>query len=208
MTFSFARDRAEYDRFRSRAAQVVDLGSPFPGWPFRSTTGQVDLCELNEFSGEDFARALETLARTYGDESVSLVVVRPEPDEYHVPDLGHFPCFSVPTRDLARSYWEAVSYEPQGDPGGSVLYADAFAIFGGSGEWAVWGQREWEVVAVHAEGTARPWRDGTDIFVSPRTAVDRFIQPELGGSRWSREQIDAFVSVVSGPSSLRSAGRS
>ena len=181
-------------------AQVVDPDAPFPGWPFRSTGGEVDLCEFNEFSGDDFARTLETLAGAHGDEGVSFVMVRPEPDEYHVPDLGHFPCFSVPIQDIVRSYCEAVSYEPQGDPGGSVLYADAFAIFGESGAWAVWGQRDWEVVAVYADGQARPWRDGTDIFVSPRTAVDRFIQPELGGSRWSREQIDAFVSLLEGGS--------
>ncbi|GAB2481418.1 hypothetical protein GCM10027063_24380 [Promicromonospora xylanilytica] len=92
-----------------------------------------------------------------------------------------------------------MSYEPPGDPGGAVLYADAFAIFGESGSWAVWGQRDWEVVLVREEGTTRPWREQTDIFVSPEVAVQRFIQPELGGSRWSRAEIDGFVSRMSDP---------
>jgi hypothetical protein len=55
------------------------------------------------------------------------------------------------------------------------------------------------VVVVHDEGSERPWREHTDIFVSPEVAVDRFIQPELGGSKWSGEETDAFVSRMSDP---------
>ena len=199
MTYTFARDRSEYDGFLSRMRQVVDPGKRLPAWPFRSVLGQVDVCEYNEFSDDDFAEALEALARAHDDDRISLVVVDPDPEEYQIRDLKHFPAFSVPTGDIGSSYWEAVSHEPQGDPGGAVLYADAFAIFGESGSWAVWGQRDWEVVLVRAEGTTRPWRGQTEIFVSPEVAVQRFIQPELGGSRWSREEIDGFVSRMSDP---------
>lgn len=197
MTYTFACDRSEYGAFLTRMRQVIDPGTRLPAWPFRSELGQVDVCEYNEFSDDGFAKALEVLARVHGDESISLVVVDPDPEEYHIRDLGHFPCSSVPTGHIGSSYWEAVSYEPQGDPGGAVLYADTFAIFGESGSWAVWGQRDWEVVVVRAEGTTRSWREQTDIFVSPEVAVQRFIQPELGGSRWSREEIDGFVSRMS-----------
>jgi hypothetical protein len=38
-----------------------------------------------------------------------------------------------------------------------------------------------------------------DIFLSPEAAVQRFIQPELGGSRWRREAIDAFISRMRDP---------
>lgn len=203
MTYNFARDWSEYDNFRSRMGRVVNPESPLPGWPFRSVHGQVDLCEYNEFSDEDFTHALEILAREHGEESISLVVTAPAPGEYHIPDLGHFPCFSVSTRDIANSYWEAVAYEPQGDPGGAVLYADAFAIFGESSKWAVWGQRDWEMVVVYAEGSARPWRDHTDIFLPPDVAVDRFIMPELSGTKWSREETDGFVARMSDPQARR-----
>ena len=199
MTYTFARDRAEYDASLARMAQVVDPGARLPAWPFRSKQGQVDLCEYNEFSDDDFTKALEVLARVHNDESISLVVVDPDPEEYHIRDLGHFPSFSVPTSDVGRSYWDAVSYEPHDDPGAAVLYADTFAIFGESGTWSVWGQRDWEVVVVHAEGSARPWREHTDIFLPPAVAVERFIQPELDGSKWSREETDVFVSRMSDP---------
>jgi hypothetical protein len=179
--------------------QVVNPGTRLPDWPFRSKQGQVDLCEYNEFSDDEFTNALEVLARVHGDESISLVVVKPDPEEYHIQDLEHFPSFSVPTVDIGTSYWEAVSYEPQGDPGGAVLYADAFAIFGESGSWAVWGQRDWEVAVIQAKSATRPWREKTDIFVSPEVAVQRFIQPELGGSRWSAEEIDGFISRMNDP---------
>ncbi|MFD2025080.1 hypothetical protein [Promicromonospora aerolata] len=148
MTYTFARDRSEYGAFLTRMWQVIDPGTRLPAGPFRSELGQVDVCEYNEFSDDDFAKALEVLGRVHGDESISLVVVDPDPEEYHIRDLGHFPCFSVPTGDIGSSYWEAVSYEPQGDPGGAVLYADTFAIFGESGSWAVWGQRDGFVARV------------------------------------------------------------
>ncbi|WP_454860619.1 hypothetical protein [Promicromonospora soli] len=199
MTYTFARDRSEYDVFLYRMGQVVDPGSRLPAWPFCSKQGQVDLCEYNEFSDDDFTEALEALARVHGDERISLVVVDPDPEEYHIRSLGHFPSFSVPTTDIRSSYWDAVSYEPHDDPGAAVLYADAFAIFGESGTWSVWGQRDWEVVVVHAEDSVRPWREHTDIFLPPEVAVERFIQPELGGSKWSREETDLFVSWMSDP---------
>ncbi|MFI6425839.1 hypothetical protein [Promicromonospora sp. NPDC050880] len=199
MTYTFARDRAEYDAALADMARVVDPGVRLPAWPFRSKQGQVDICEYNEFSDDDFTKALEVLARAHGDDRISMVVVDPDPEEYHIRDHGHFPCFTVPTDDIQGSYWDAVSYEPQDDPGAAVLYADTFTIFGNSGRWAVWGQRDWEVAVIHAEGTARPWREGTDIFVSPETAVSRFIQPDLGGSRWSRDETDSFVARMSEP---------
>lgn len=199
MTYTFARDRAEYDAVLAEMARVVDPGMRLPAWPFRSKQGQVDICEYNEFSDDDFTKALEVLARFHGDDRISLVVVDPDPEEYHIRDRGHFPCFSVPTGDIESSYWEAVSYEPQDDPGAAVLYADAFAIFGDSGRWAAWGQRDWEVVVVRAESSARPWREHTDIFLSPELAVERFIQPELGGSKWSQVEIESFVSRMTAP---------
>lgn len=199
MTYTFVRDRAGYDAVLADMARVVEPGRRLPTWPFRSKQGQVDICEYNEFSDDDFTKALEILARVHGDARISMAVVDPDPEEYHIREHGHFPCFTMPTGDIESSYWEAVSYEPQDDPGAAVLYADAFAIFGDSGRWAVWGQRDWEVVVIQAEGATRPWRDGTDIFVSPETAVTRFIQPDLGGSRWSRDETDSFVARMSEP---------
>ncbi|MCP2265156.1 hypothetical protein ACFQHV_12245 [Promicromonospora thailandica] len=180
-------------------ARLVDPGARLPAWPFRSTEGQVDICEYNEFSDDEFASALKVLAHAHGDERISLVVVDPDPEEYHIRDHGHFPCFTVPTAEIEASYWDAVSFEPNDDPGAAILYADAFAIFGDSGRWSVWGQRDWEVVVVHADGLTRPWTEGADLFVSPEDAVARFVQPALAGSRWSQEDADRFVARMSDP---------
>lgn len=77
MTYDFACDRSEYDAFLARMRQVVEPATRLPDWPFRSTQGLVDLCDYNELSDDDFAGALEVLARAHGDESVSLVVLDP-----------------------------------------------------------------------------------------------------------------------------------
>ncbi|GAB2481426.1 hypothetical protein GCM10027063_24390 [Promicromonospora xylanilytica] len=63
MTYTFARDRSEYDAFLSRMRQIVDPGKRLPAWPFLSNLGQIDVCEYNEFSDDDFTEALEALAR-------------------------------------------------------------------------------------------------------------------------------------------------
>jgi hypothetical protein len=165
----------------ARVTSVVDPSSRLPQSPFVAP-GVTDIAQYERLLGTDFVPVLDALAELHGDDDITLVTVEPDP-AYYREHYSHFPALRVQRSALAECFWEGLAFEPLGDPTGSVAYtADVVAVAGSTGAWAVWGQRDWDLVLVHSAAASRPWLDVGVPFASAREALRDFTTPSRGGA--------------------------
>jgi hypothetical protein len=177
-------------------SRAVDTGSRLPEWPFLSVRGYVSICEYDSVLGSWFFPVIHELARVHGDDSITFVVLEPDPS-YYMRAYSHFPGFRLAPHVSPDDYWEALSYEPNGDPTGAIAYtANVIALVGSSRRWAVWGQRDWEIALVLAEEQRAPWRDVGVPFLPAREALDKFRGPNGWTKKLSQADINTFLSNV------------
>lgn len=130
---------------RDCVSHQVDLDARFPSWPFRGARGHAVIFEYDRIVGGGFGNVLAELAGVYGDDSVTAVGVRPGLS-YYREEYGLYPAFRIAAEHLRDTYSEALSFEPGGDPTGSLGDTlNVIALTGSSGAWAIFGQRDWEI---------------------------------------------------------------
>ncbi|MDP9903112.1 hypothetical protein [Arthrobacter bambusae] len=112
---------------------------------------------------------LQALVEAHNDTSVSLAVLDPAP-AYYRDNYGSYPVFTLPGVTIDDNYWDAVTFEPGGDPTGSVAYtANVVALVGSSERWAVWAERSWDMALVLSQHTNGAWTSAGVTFLQLRT---------------------------------------
>ena len=92
---------------------------------------------------------LSAAGRVHGDDRIDFLVLEPDAETYYREGYGIYPAISLPVDSSEDDYWNSVSYEPDGDPTGALVFsARVFAVSGPSGKWGCWGELGVEVVAV------------------------------------------------------------
>lgn len=186
----------EYGGCFGDVSAVVDTNSRLPDWPFRLPSGRVSICEFDRLLGAGFAPVLEALSADHGDESVSLLVLEPEPSYYRT-EYSYLPCFRVDRGALSHGYWAGLSHEPQGDPTGAIAYtANVVALVGSTRAWAIWGQRDWDVALVLSRAEGGSWLRAGVPFVGAREALAEFRAPKGWGKLLTEAEIVTFLGNV------------
>ncbi|WP_370187572.1 hypothetical protein [Aeromicrobium sp.] len=117
-----------------------------------------------------FGPVVAALARQFGDETVSAVVVRPSPETFRA-EVGAYPGFCLPAAGIETSWGTAVREPFSGEEIDALVYqADTMAAVGSSGAWGAWSDRNWSIGWI---ATSRPER--VDLF---GTEVDFYSLPE------------------------------
>lgn|GEM_PF-776850 len=175
-----------FQRILDSVGRCVELESRLPAWPFTAPTGYVSACEYDDAIEGPFGPVLRSLADTYGDRQVSLVVLDPSP-QYYRDNYGSYPAFSIAVERLV-SYWDVVAYEPGDDPTGAVIFtANTVAIVGDSGKWAVWEERWWGIALLLTSFKDGPWTGQEVEFFDAHDALAWFAEPPQS------EQLDPEV---------------
>ncbi len=183
----------EFAACQAKAESAVDPAARLPDWPFIRPAGYVAIAQYERLLGTDFVPVLEALAGAYGDEDITLVVIEPDPS-YYQQHYGHLPGFRVLRAGLGDGYWAGLSHEPHGDPTGAIAYtADVVAVVGSSGSWAVWGQRDWDLVLVHASTADDAWLKVDVPFVAPHQALEDFTALERSATPLTEAHISTFL---------------
>jgi hypothetical protein len=186
----------EFAALLSRISSVIGVDNRLPSWPFSSHGGHVAVAQFGRLLSAEFIDVLEVLSTTYGDDKVFLAVLDPAPS-YYVANYDFQPGFEVDVAELTTGYWPGVSYEPRGDPTGAIAYtANDVALVGSTGKWAVWGQRDWDLVLVQAPRAGR-WLTAGVPFVSPVEALEYFTAVERRTNPVSPEDLSLFLTNFS-----------
>lgn len=172
--------------------RVVELSARLPAAPFKRS-GTDFVCEFERFRGGDFGPVLAALAGQYDDEYVSGVSVAPDSD-YYEEFYETYGAFRIPSADIASAYWDALSFRPNDDATGALMFsADVLCLAGSSGDWGVWGEREIGVAVVRTSGSDLSWRQESDLFVSPEAALRDFVEPNFNREPLPAEFREAFL---------------
>ncbi|WP_084125979.1 hypothetical protein [Demequina sp. NBRC 110054] len=172
-------DAQSFARILGELAQVLHPDTRLPNWPFEVPEGHADVCQFDHAISGPFGAVLQDLVDTYGDATVSVAVFDPTPD-YYRESYGSYPAFTTAGRTVSETFWGAVSYEPGGDPSGSVAYtANVVGIAGSSGEWAVWAERSWDIAIVLSRHSGGRWLSAGVEFVSVEAALADFTEPDF-----------------------------
>jgi hypothetical protein len=178
----FARSESEFSSLLSEVESVIDLTRRLPALPFRAEAGLVEVCQYDEILTQDFAALLCALCDVHGDQSVALVTIEPDPLAYYRKYYGQLPGFRLTREALSEHYWKHLSYLPNGNALGAILYtANVVALVGSTRTWSVWGQRTWDMGLVHSAARQRPWLDRHVPLFSPAEGLSLF--REAPGSR-------------------------
>lgn len=175
----YPSDIEGFERNLRDIERVLETNRRLPDWPFRVPTGNADVCQFSLAVEGPFGAVLQALVDSHADESVSLAVLDPSPD-YYRENYGTYPAFTTPGGAIATTYWELVAHEPGGDPTGAVTYtANAVALVGSSGAWAVWAERSWDLAIVLSQQANGPWTSCGVSFVSATEALATFTEPDF-----------------------------
>lgn len=185
-------NREELEVVYSDLKRTLDFAGRLPASPFRKT-GTYSICQFERFRAGTFGPLLAALADRYSDDYVSGLSVDPDP-EYYEEFYDAFGAFRVSAPDVASVYWDALSYEPNDDVSGAMMFAaDVLCVAGSSGSWGVWGERRIGVAVVRTDLADLSWREGSDLFVSPAAALSDFVEPNYNRDPLPEDFRQAFL---------------
>jgi hypothetical protein len=133
---SVTPDRSGYLDIRSRSAVTFDLDARSPAQVFREPPGDSLFCEFDVVLAPEMWPALCTMARWHGDEHIDLLVLKPDCDDFYLPEGLGYPARFLSVEAGEDDYWAAIGFEPDGDALGSItISVDVVALTGASGTW-------------------------------------------------------------------------
>lgn len=156
----------------------LDGSVRFPTWPFKMDHSYAATCEFGSALSGDFEEVLVNLAAFYGDMQVTVLGLAPSwssyEEEYHF-----YPGFHLSSASIVHGYGDALFFEPDGAAIGSLYHSlDAFAIVGSLNQWAVYGQRDWEIALLVTPDASGPWLDTGIAWFERDWDLQTFRQPE------------------------------
>ena len=168
----FPKDNSEMEAIESAVSRSCLLDAEFPSWPFRMQ-GSVVVYSLFEVLGPRFGTVLEDLVARFGD--AEICVLGWNGDDY-LATYGGYPGFRLDGEDMVSSFWAGLFTNQPNESNkynaGETLY-DYIAIAGESRQWAVWGQRDWDIALLVVSGEI----DGIGIRL-PGRGVDVLTDPD------------------------------
>lgn len=163
---------------------LLRLDVRLPRSPFTSSTLYFSACDYEDVRSGDFGDVLASLCSSYGDESVTVLAVQPDPVRYFRRHFGYYPCFRLSVDEVPSGYWEGMDRAPGAAVGGSIFWnAEVIAAVGSRGQWAVWAERDWELGILACPHRNGPWEEAGTRFMAVDQALDRldeeFCNPPL-----------------------------
>jgi hypothetical protein len=140
----------ERQRLVDSLAQTVRLDAELPDLVFSEAITHFYACDILFALGGPYAKVLNRLGASFGDDACYLVSRRPEPSDFE--GWGTFGAFRLDLPATEEELWGALNDEPDGDFTASMASnLRSWVVVGSSCRWAVWCDRSYEL-AVLATG--------------------------------------------------------
>lgn len=195
MMVSFVSSAEGLEVLVGLAERVIKPSVRLPSWPFTTMSGVVDVCEFEPSTSADFETVLMSLTQLHGDSSVSFLAIEKE-SRYFIKHYNFFPGFTLSVDSIPQGYWAALNHAPGGNEAESLLVrSEVITIFGSSGKWAVWAQRDWDMAVIFSESGPMVWRDRGITFLAPADAVEAWARPNFRLRPLTDRKVEEFVEV-------------
>lgn len=183
----FPTTEVDFYDLRDAVAARVDLATRLPAWPFHGARGYATIFEYDEVLHGHFGRVLHALASAYGDETVTAVGVEPR-WTYYRDSYGLLPAVRIEREHLGDGYGDALRFEPNDDPTGSLeISLNVLAIAGSSGAWSVFADRAWEIGLLLTPDRDGGWLDAGVAWFPTDVDLDSILPPAGWGTPLSQQ---------------------
>ena len=89
---------------------------------------------------------LEKLTDIFGDSSVIMAVLDPDPVNYYYSEFSQYNWCVFQKDTTADEYWSAINQGPEGSPADAILSnSEAVVWLSSSLNWAIWGERSYGI---------------------------------------------------------------
>jgi len=183
----------EWRQLRRIAEAVFDLSSRLPFLVSSLPIPNAPFFDGDVVFGEIGWGLVSSLAVVHGDPDVNVLVVEPDTAAF-ISMLGEYGGFSCPSSSTIDCYLAGLFGEPTRGPVGQIGYAaETIAIFGASGRWGIWVERNVAGLVVSATPSAlAAWELENGPLLNADDALDGFLGVNLGGNAPDSE----FASVL------------
>jgi hypothetical protein len=183
MNPTLLRSAMEWQRLVGRAEAVFDLSLRLPAVVSHLSCGRAPFFDGDVILGEGGWSLVSSLAAFHNDGVVNLLVVDPGPDLY-LEWLGRYGGFCCQSNATSDCYTRGLFGDTASPLVGQIAYtAEVVAVFGDSGRWGVWVERNIAGLVTSADPGALPeWELYHGPFLPADEALDDFLGLQLGGS--------------------------
>lgn len=183
MTSVRVQTAEQWRQLRSRAEAVFDLSSRLPFVVSRLPIPSAPFFDGDVVFGEIGWAMVSSLALVHGDPDVNVLVVEPDTATF-ISAVGEYGGFSCPSSGRVGCYLAGLFGKPSSGAAGQIGYAaETIAIFGTSGRWGIWVERNVAGLVVSAtHPTLAAWKLENGPFLDADDALDGFLGLNLGGS--------------------------
>lgn len=165
---------------RERGAAVFDLNGRLPSVVSSLSSPDAPFFDGDVMLGGSGWLLASSLALAHGDPAVNVLMLDPDPAEFFE-STGQYGAFSCAS-NAARDCYVAGLFEAPGGDGNQIAYvAETVAVFGASGRWGIWAERNIAGVVVSAQpSTLGLWELDNGPFFAVEEALDEFLGLNLG----------------------------
>jgi hypothetical protein len=171
----------EWQRLRGLADSVFDLNSRLPSAVSSLRVSESPLFDGDVIFGESGWGLVSSLALVHSDPTVNVLVVEPDSAAF-LSSTGEFGGFSCRSDGAADCYLAGLFGEPSSGPAGQIGYvAETAALFGTSGRWGIWVERNVAGLVVSSDPSALGgWELENGPFLGVDDALEGFLGTNLG----------------------------
>jgi hypothetical protein len=188
MTSGRVQSAEEWGQLWSGAEAVFDLSSRLPFVVSRLQTPGAPFFDGDVIFGDIGWGLASSLAVVHGDPIVNVLVVEPDTAAF-ISTIGEYGGFSCPSSGTVDCYLAGLFGEASRGVAGQIGYAaETVAVFGTSGRWGIWVERNVAGLVVSTIPSAlAAWELENGPFLDADDAIDGFIGVNLGGPSHSSE---------------------
>lgn len=194
MTSVRVHSAESWRQLRSQAEAVFNLNSRLPHVVSTLLTSRSPFFDGDVIFLDDAWDLVSSLAIVHGDTDVSVMVAESDTASFILSTTGEYGGFTCSSSGTADCYRTGLFGESPRGPAGLIGYvADTVAIFGTSGRWGIWVERNIAGLVVSTTPSAlASWELENGPFLNADEALDGFLGVNLGGSAPDSEFADTL----------------
>jgi hypothetical protein len=142
MTWPFASHDA-FDAEMQSLRGIFERGSALPEQVFKRRPSAFFFMAFDDLWTDEFFDCIRGVAISFGDDTIVLTVLKPDPIEYYSRRLGSLPMLRFSVRDTPDDFIAAVNEGPGGSAADAVVHrADVLVIHSNALRWIVYGDHD------------------------------------------------------------------
>jgi hypothetical protein len=156
---SFVTNKIEFDGLRAQSSGIFRAQSAtLPFSVFREGFDNYRFVDFHDVFTGGFWSLIDGLARDFGDEDSSMLILKPDPVSYYYSHFGRFAALRFHPNETADRYFEELQSDPGHSPADAMLHIASVVLwFGSSQQWGIWGERDWSVAVVGSRKKGFDW---------------------------------------------------